>query len=90
MGTRDILDAGRGALVSADNEEDFASQMVRLLQNGELRARLALEARDYAQEWSATTMARRLTALYRSLLAPAKEVNTPSGATPDAASEAAT
>ncbi|MBS1137560.1 MAG: glycosyltransferase [Proteobacteria bacterium] len=76
MGTRDILDAGRGALVSADNEEDFASQMVRLLQNGELRARLALEARDYAQEWNATTMARRLTDFYRTLLPSRSEETT--------------
>ena len=76
MGTRDILDAGRGALVSPDNEEDFASQMVRLLQNGELRARLALEARDYAQEWNATTMARRLTDFYRTLLPSRSEETT--------------
>jgi len=76
MGTRDILDAGRGALVSPDNEEDFASQMVRLLQNGEFRARLALEARDYAQEWNATTMARRLTDFYRTLLPSRSEETT--------------
>ena len=76
MGTCDILDAGRGALVSPDNEEDFASQMVRLLQNGELRARLALEARDYAQEWNATTMARRLTDFYRTLLPSRSEETT--------------
>ncbi len=88
MGTRDILDAGRGALVSPDNEEDFAGHLVRLLQSGELRARLAMEARDYAQEWSASTMARRLAALYRSFLAPANEVKTPSGATPDTLSQA--
>ena len=76
MGTCDILDAGRGALVSPDNEEDFASQMVRLLQNGELRARLALEARDYAQEWNATTMARRLADFYRTLLPSRSEETT--------------
>ena len=76
MGTCDILDAGRGALVSPDNEEDFASQMVRLLQNGELRAKLALEARDYAQEWNATTMARRLTDFYRTLLPSRSEETT--------------
>jgi len=76
MGTRDILDAGRGALVSPDNEEDFASQMVRLLQNGELRARLAREARDYAQEWSAATMAQRLADFYRTLLPSRSEETT--------------
>ena len=76
MGTCDILDAGRGALVSPDNEEDFASQMVRLLQNGELRAKLAREARDYAQGWSAATMARRLADFYRTLLPSRSEETT--------------
>ncbi|MBS1171877.1 MAG: glycosyl transferase family 1 [Proteobacteria bacterium] len=76
MGTRDILDAGRGALVSPDNEEDFASRMVHLLQNGELRSKLAREARDYAQEWSAATMARRLADFYRTLLPSRSEETT--------------
>ena len=76
MGTRDILDAGRGALVSADNEEDFAGHLVRLLENGEWRAKLAREARDYAQEWSAATMARRLADFYRTLLPSRSEETT--------------
>jgi len=60
MGTRDILTPGRGCLVPEDNEAAFAEALVELLQDAEKRQRLAREAREYVQEWSAPACARRL------------------------------
>jgi len=67
MGTRDILGPGRGCLVPRDDVDDFAEKLVRVLRDGELRARLAGEAVEQAAEWSDTRMATRLAALYRTL-----------------------
>jgi hypothetical protein len=41
---------------------------VRVLQDADLRARLAEEGRRYAAEWSSLAMARRLQELYRSII----------------------
>lgn len=67
MGTTDILARGRGCLTPADDVADFAAALCRLLDDGQLRARLSAEARDYATEWSDQRMAGRLAELYRSL-----------------------
>ncbi len=64
MGTRDILDAGRGALVAAHEEQDFADKVCSLLDAPALRKRLSLDGRDYAAEWSAAKQAERLAAFY--------------------------
>ena len=68
MGTRDIVGPERGALVAADDEPDFAAQVVRVLRDPELRARLAADGREYARTWSATALAGRMEAFYRSVL----------------------
>jgi 1,2-diacylglycerol 3-alpha-glucosyltransferase len=69
QGTIDILDPGLGCLVAEENEKAFAQQVVRLLQQPELRCRLRREASDYvARHWEAAVMARRLAALYHRLL----------------------
>ena len=64
MGTRDILDAGRGALVAEQDVEDFAAKVTSLLQDEALRQRLAQEARDYARQWATDRMAQRLLDFY--------------------------
>ena len=69
MGTRDILDAGRGALVADGTVHDFAGKVVRLLRDRGLRERLGGEARQYAGEWSAEAMARRLVEFYLRVIA---------------------
>ncbi|MEM1182038.1 MAG: glycosyltransferase [Acidobacteriota bacterium] len=70
MGTRDILELEKGALVAKEDEEDFARQVVRLLSDGDLHAQKSREARAYALgEWDAATMARRLSAVYEDLTA---------------------
>ena len=68
MGTRDIVGPERGALVAADDERDFAAQVVRVLRDPELRARLAAEGREYARSWSAAALAGRMEAFYRSVV----------------------
>jgi 1,2-diacylglycerol 3-alpha-glucosyltransferase len=73
MGTRDIVGPERGALVAADDEEDFAAKAVRLLGDRGLRARLSAEGREYARTWSAAALALRMEAFYRSVLDRARE-----------------
>lgn len=67
MGTRDILGPGRGCLVPRDDVDDFAEQLVKVLRDGDLRARLAREAVALAAEWSDACLATKLAALYRAL-----------------------
>ena len=69
MGTCDILDAGRGALVPDDDTHAFAQALLRLLGNQRLHAQIGEQARVYAREWSDDTLAGRLAALYRGLVA---------------------
>ena len=64
MGTRDIVGPRRGALVPEDNEADFARNVVNLLNDPALRARLGAEGRAYAAEWNAGALARRLAEAY--------------------------
>jgi glycosyltransferase involved in cell wall biosynthesis len=68
MGTRDIVGPERGALVAADDEHDFASKVIELLRDPQLRARLSAEGREYACTWSAAALAERLEAFYRRVL----------------------
>ena len=68
MGTRDIVGPKRGALVPEDNEADFAEHMVRLMRDGDLRARLAAEGRVYVREWHADALARKLVVTYQDVV----------------------
>jgi len=68
MGTRDVVGPGRGVLVAEDEERDFAAQAVRLLRDSGLREQLAEDGRDYARSWSSAALAKRLEAVYRSLV----------------------
>jgi len=80
MGTRDIVGPKRGALVPDDNEADFAEHIVRLMRDGDLRARLAEEGRAYVCEWHAGALARKLFATYQEVVAtdqPARAASCP-------------
>jgi glycosyltransferase involved in cell wall biosynthesis len=68
MGTRDILEPGRGALVPREDEAEFAARVVELLQDPALRLRLSREAHGYAAEWGAPRMAARMLELYARVL----------------------
>lgn len=68
MGTRDILDPGKGALVALEDPQDFAAATVRVLGDAVLRERLSREAIEYAGSWGAPQTARRLEAFYRQVI----------------------
>jgi glycosyltransferase involved in cell wall biosynthesis len=69
MGTRDILLPGRGALVVPEDEAGFAAEVVRLLRDPALRARLGAEGREYVREWSPQACAERLVGVYEEVIA---------------------
>jgi 1,2-diacylglycerol 3-alpha-glucosyltransferase len=64
LGTRSILKDGCGALIVAEELDEFAAATVRVLQDRQLRRTLADEGRIYARGWSSLSMARRLAELY--------------------------
>jgi 1,2-diacylglycerol 3-alpha-glucosyltransferase len=68
MGTRDILEPGRGARVAREDEAEFAACVVEVLLDSGARARLSREARSYASEWAAPRMAARLLEFYAGVL----------------------
>ena len=68
MGTRDILAPGRGGIAAPDEVEGFAEALAGLIEDGDRRARLAAEARDYAREWADDCMGARLAGLYGTLV----------------------
>ena len=87
MGTVDVLRNARGALIAPDEPAGFAAQVVTLLGDPALKARLAAAAPGDAADWSAEAMARRLVELYRSVTArsQASGYSEPQrGGTPDA------
>ncbi len=67
LGTRDILNPARGALVAQDDSDDFAAQILRILQDPHLHAQLSTDARNYAASWAADVLAARLAAFYRAV-----------------------
>lgn len=70
MGTADVLRGAAGALIAPDDRAGFAAAIVGVLKDPVLRARLAAAAPGDAAGWTATAMAERLLALYRSVAAP--------------------
>ncbi|MEJ2061580.1 MAG: glycosyltransferase [Gammaproteobacteria bacterium] len=64
LGTHDILDAGKGALVAEEDLNDFAMKCVRILSDRNLRQRLAQEALEWAQEWSDEALAKQMLGFY--------------------------
>jgi glycosyltransferase involved in cell wall biosynthesis len=67
LGTLSILKPGCGALIVGEDLEEFAAAVVTVLQDEQLRARLARAGRSYARNWSSLAMARRLAELYRAI-----------------------
>ncbi len=68
MGTKDILQAGRGALVAREDVNDFAERTVSLLQDAGLRRCLGENGKAYAGQWSAGEMAGRMIGFYRDVI----------------------
>jgi glycosyltransferase involved in cell wall biosynthesis len=69
MGTRDILQPRKGAMVAEEHPEDFSRKIIKLLKDGQLQKSLGTEAREYAKTWSADEMALRMSAFYEQTMA---------------------
>lgn len=69
VGRRDILAEESGALVAEDNVAHFSAQVLRVLCDGEERARLAAAARDHVQQWSASLAAEQVLDCYQQAIA---------------------
>jgi len=67
MGTRSILVGDCGAVIAAEQTQEFAAAVSRLLNDRQLRQALSEQGRRYAQTWSSQLMARRMAALYTEL-----------------------
>jgi glycosyltransferase involved in cell wall biosynthesis len=69
MGTLDILEAGKGALVVPLDAQEFADAVCRLLDSPVLRRRLAIEGIQYAALWDAAKQAQRIENFYAEVIA---------------------
>ena len=64
LGTRSILKPDCGAVVVAEQQDEFAAAVIRVLQSPDLQKELGDRGRVYAKTWSSASMARRLADLY--------------------------
>jgi glycosyltransferase involved in cell wall biosynthesis len=67
LGTRGIVEPGRGALAAPDDVAGFAAAVSALLDDPARRAAMSSAAMDFAREWEAGAVARRLNAFYAAL-----------------------
>lgn len=69
LGTREIVEPRRGALPAPQDAEGFGNAMAHLINDPELRARMAQEACAFAATWSDEACARKMADLYRATIA---------------------
>ncbi len=65
MGTRDVLREGQGVWIAREEVEDFSNKVMRLLADRQARKTLGEIGRDYAQFWSAGSMAEKMLQFYQ-------------------------
>lgn len=59
LGTKDILDAGKGVIVADEDIHDFSAKVGKLINTPELRMKLSQEAYNYARTWSSKSFAEK-------------------------------
>ena len=64
LGTRDILDTGRGVLIAKDDIQDFTGKVKQVLTDSSLSSRLGSEAAEYAKTWSSRAFAEKKQSFY--------------------------
>ena len=74
MGTIDILEAGKGALIANNDEADFSAKVCQLLGSAALRQQLSADGRQYAEQWDAAKQAQRLAQFYADVVARRKSL----------------
>ncbi len=68
MGTKDILAPNKGALVCKESIDEFANNVITLLEDKQLREKLSKEALEYVKTWSAPNMANKLISFYKHVI----------------------
>lgn len=68
LGTRDVLQEGRGVWIAKEEVDDFSTKIVKLLDSKNMRVELGQAGRDYTQEWSAAKQAVRLVDFYERMV----------------------
>ena len=65
MGTVDILKPEVGAIIAEDDQQDFVTKVLMLLQNKPLRIQMGQDAVKYAATWSAQKMTHKVLNFYQ-------------------------
>ena len=68
LGTIDILQSERGALIASESVDDFVTKVNRLLRNSLLRENKSREAKSFVHEWTDTAMAKKMESFYMQTL----------------------
>ncbi|KOR27385.1 glycosyl transferase family 1, partial [Achromatium sp. WMS1] len=67
MGTKEVLRDGEGALIAIENVTDFATKVISVLKDPQLRQNMRDKARTYAKTWSVPHLTKRLLSYYRQI-----------------------
>lgn len=65
LGTRDILQPQRGALIAEENVDKFSAVVQKVLQDPTMQRRMSQEGQIYVHEWSHTALCQTLVDLYQ-------------------------
>lgn len=65
LGTIDILSPEKGAIISEEDIDEFSDKVSKVLFDNELQSKLQLEAKPYAESWSAKQMAIKALEFYQ-------------------------
>lgn len=68
LGTKDILDAGKGVIVAEEDIFDFSEKVSRIINSPELQKTLSEEAYDYAKTWSSKAFAEKKEMFYQTAI----------------------
>ena len=64
MGTRDVLEEGKGVLIAEDQCSDFSAKVIQLLLDRQARVQLGDAGFDYAKIWSSSQLSERMIDFY--------------------------
>ncbi|MBK1649457.1 glycosyltransferase [Rhabdochromatium marinum] len=68
MGSAEVLVQGEGCLIAEEDENHFAAQVLRVLNDAQLRQRLSERGLAYAKGWSAPALAERMLRFYQQVI----------------------
>ena len=68
MGTKDILESQKGALVAKEDINDFSTKVITILTKPGLRKQLGWDAKMYASRWSQERFAKTLAEYYKTVV----------------------